>query len=199
MMATSAKMARLSPGCLAALAGLAIIAGVSAAAAQEIAGGIDAVSERVLFVTSGGAWQASEESVAAEAENTDEISEDGDAGAPAPDDGTAAPGEAATAKPKAERGFYRLVVIRGADNTSDVYLQQIGLTDQGPELVTTTEIEEINALNAYVTDVGREESAGQPGFSAFVFLKTDPALAEPDTWTIFVDEFGDLAVERATN
>lgn len=194
MMATSAKMARLSPGCLAALAGLAIIAGgVSAAAAQEIAGGIDAVSERVLFVTSGGAWQASGESEAA----STKASGDESTGAPASEEGTPEPAEAAA--PQAERGFYRLVVIRSTDNTSRVYLQQIGLADDGPQLVATTEIDEINALNAYVTDVGREESAGQPGFSAFVFLKTDPALAEPDTWTIFVDEFGDLAVERATN
>ena len=72
------------------------------------------------------------------------------------------------------------------------------LTDAGPAVEMTTEIEELNASPSYVTNIV-QENTGQPGFSAFIYAKSDPSLPEPDTWTVFVDEFGELTIEKATN
>ena len=63
-------------------------------------------------------------------------------------------------------------------------------------------IDEINALGAYVTDMRPEDSTGaatQAGFGAYIFLKTDPTVAEPETWALYIDEFGEIQVERSSN
>ena len=78
------------------------------------------------------------------------------------------------------------------------YLQQMRLVDTGPQVEMTTDIEEISSQSLYVTNIVQEVGSAA-GFSAFVYAKSDPKLAEPDTWTIFVDEFGELTVEKATN
>lgn len=181
----------------------------SAAHGQEeaaaLAGGL---APRVLFVTSGGYW---------------EEPGDGDAAAPAPDaagektagSDAAAPaaeaaGEETSGEPTAapagpapgSRGYYRLIAIRGADNRSQLHLQQIALTPEGPELALSIGIDEINALGAYVTDIRPEDSTGAasaPGFAAYIYLKTDPKVAEPETWALYVDEFGEIQVERSSN
>lgn len=163
--------------------------------AQDAKTEISLISDRLLFVTSGGFWveaAVADEDVPAEeaaGESTDEAKPEADA----------AVSTEATPEVASRRGYYRLVVIRGDDNTSKLFLQEMEISEQGPSISLSTEIEEINALGAYVTDVRREDSSGEPGFLAFVFLKTDLKLVEPDTWTVLVDEFGDITVEQATN
>jgi len=57
-------------------------------------------------------------------------------------------------------------------------------------------------MNAYITDMRPENSTGiaqGPGFAAFIYLKLDPAVEEPDTYELFVDDLGDLSFMPATN
>lgn len=57
-------------------------------------------------------------------------------------------------------------------------------------------------MKAYVTDIRPETSDGistQPGLFATVYLKTDPAATEPETWTVLIDDLGDIKIERETN
>ncbi|MBW3098947.1 hypothetical protein [Pseudohoeflea coraliihabitans] len=158
----------------------------------------EAVPERVLFVLSGGRWADS--SIAPEDSEQSTAVEDPPAeGDDAPD---AAETEAQSEKDAAEssqRGYYRLVVLRSADNTSRVHLQQVALTPDGPQVLQTRAIAAINDLGAYVTDVRQEDGGGSAGFSTFVNLKIDPGAGEAETWAVFVDEFGEVAVEQATN
>ncbi|TCA28410.1 hypothetical protein E0H70_21060 [Rhizobium leguminosarum bv. viciae] len=98
-------------------------------------------------------------------------------------------------------GYYKLFAVRQPDRTSKIYLQQIAQTETGPAIVSTIELQEFSDLKPYVTDIRPENSNGiikEPGLFATVYLKTDPA-AEPDGWTVLIDEFGDITVEKATN
>jgi hypothetical protein len=57
-------------------------------------------------------------------------------------------------------------------------------------------------MKPYVTDIRPENSSGittQPGLFATVYLKTDPKAAEPESWTVLIDDLGEIKVERATN
>ena len=163
------------------------------ASAQEAGGIAQSLNERVLFVTSGGFW---EEAIAPQS----------DASGSAEDGGESNAGEAESNAEAAllgtQRGYYRLIALRGEDNRSLVELQQIALTPKGPQLALSISLEEINSLGAYITDIRPEDSTGtasQHGFSAFIYLKTDPTVAEPETWALFVDEFGDIVVEKSSN
>jgi hypothetical protein len=49
-------------------------------------------------------------------------------------------------RPGTRRGYYRLIAFRGEDNRSLVDLQRIALTPEGPQLVLSISLEEINAL-----------------------------------------------------
>jgi|APAra7269097635_1048570.scaffolds.fasta_scaffold00193_9 hypothetical protein len=105
------------------------------------------------------------------------------------------------AKPEQRHGYYKLFAVRQADKTSRVFLQQIAQIDDGPAILSTVELQEISDLKPYITDIRPENSSGfikEPGLFATVYLKTDPA-AEPDGWTVLIDEFGDITVEKATN
>lgn len=175
-----------SPKTLLILVGLFVFAPAASLAqnAEEIA---EALPERVLFVTSGGFWQ----------DAGDAARQDAGTDGEAETDAAGEPGAGAM-----RRGYFRLIVVRGEDNRSLVELQRIELAADGPALDQSTSLEEINELGAYVTDVRPENSTGtssQPGFAAFVYLKTDPTVSEPDTWTVFVDEFGDILVEQSSN
>ncbi|WP_370869001.1 hypothetical protein [Ectorhizobium quercum] len=100
------------------------------------------------------------------------------------------------------RGYYKVVALRQPDRTAKVYLQQIAVTEEGLELVNSTELEALSAMKPYVTDIRPENSNGittQPGLFATVFLKTDPARSESETWTVLIDDLGEIRVERATN
>ena len=101
-----------------------------------------------------------------------------------------------------QRGYYRLIAVRGEDNRSLVELQHIALTPDGPQLLESFGIEEINSLGAYVTDIRPEDSTGaaaQQGFGAYIYLKTAPNVVEPETWALYVDQFGDIQVEQWSN
>jgi hypothetical protein len=169
------------------LAVLAAMASVLAAQtfAQDGPGIAERLPERVLFVTSGGYWQVTAPTKTGETADTTAQNDAGLAAQAAP-----------------ARGYYRLIAVRGEDNRSLVDLQRIALAPEGPRLMTSTPVEAINDLGAYVTDIRPENSTGAssgPGFAAFIYLKTDPTVVEPETWSVFVDEFGDIAVEKSSN
>ena len=144
------------------------------ASPEDIANMIPA---RILSVVSGGRWEGKIEvkTGSGDSEKTEEME---------------------------ARGYYRILAIRSADNTSRLYLQRIRLSDSGPVPVDTTEITTLTEMNAYITDMRPESSTGialEPGFAAFVYLKLDPATEEPDTYELFVDDFGDWDFALATN
>ena len=154
------------------LAVIAALLATPAVAAEEI----DLLPPTVIFVTSTGFWE---------------------------DDGTTtAPGGAAAEDAQKRSGYYKLVAIRQPDRTAKVFLQQIALADSAPEVVSSIELEELSAIRPYVSDIRPERvRAGgvQPGLFATVILKTDPASAEPESWTVMIDDLGDLRVEKASN
>lgn len=192
-------MLRMSTAAFTALllAATASLTATTAAPAQDAAkvdADAQAIGARTLFVVSGGFW---ENQGGAEA---------GKAATDTPGGAAAAPDASADANAEPElpsgRGYYRVIAIRQPDNTSRVFLQQVALTDNGPQLVATRPIDEINGLAGYVTDVRQEKSDGvvdQPGLTAYVFIKRDPKETEPDTWTIFVDEYGAVSTEHTSN
>ncbi|WP_331374060.1 hypothetical protein [Sinorhizobium chiapasense] len=101
-----------------------------------------------------------------------------------------------------KRGYYKLIAVRQSDGTAQVHIQQIASTPAGPEVVSSAELEEFTALKPYVTDIRPETSTGitpQPGMFATVYLKTDPSAKEPESWTVVIDDVGDIKIERATN
>lgn len=138
----------------------------------------------VIFATSTGYWE-----------------DDGNA----PDVERAPTGAESVANPEGKatprHGYYKLFAVRQEDRTSKVYLQQIAQTETGPAIASTVELQEFSDLKPYVTDIRPENSNGiikEPGLFATIYLKTDPN-AEPDGWTVLIDEFGDITVEKATN
>lgn len=168
---------------------LACLASATPAAglAQDAAALGETLPPRILFVTSGGYWEETDQQEADKAADTGEAGKD--ATEPA---GT----------PTQNRGYYRLIAIRGEDNRSLVHLQQIALTPAGPELAKSTPIDAINDLGGYVTDIRPEDSTGAasgPGFAAYIYLKTDPKIVEPETWALYIDEFGEMQVEQSSN
>lgn len=99
-------------------------------------------------------------------------------------------------------GYYRLTSIMREDKTSVLVLQKIENTDQGPQQALTIDIEEISSMNAYITDMRPESSLGSataPGFAAYVYLKTDLNTAEPETYSVYIDDLDDIYVEPASN
>jgi hypothetical protein len=104
-------------------------------------------------------------------------------------------------KPAPRHGYYKLFAVRQADRTSKVYLQQIVAGDEVPQVLSTTELPEISALKAYVTDIRPENSGGiikEPGLFAMVFIKADPD-ADAEVWNVMLDELGEVTVEKASN
>ncbi|WEX87402.1 hypothetical protein PZN02_003790 [Sinorhizobium garamanticum] len=141
----------------------------------------------ITFVTSTGYW---EESGAAFSQDSAEKNAGG-----------AASGSQGSS-PSGKRGYYKLIAVRQNDGTAQVHLQQIASTPTGPEVVSSAELEEFTALKPYVTDIRPETSTGitpQPGMFATVYLKTDPSAREPESWTVVIDDLGDIKIERATN
>ncbi len=141
------------------------------------------VPPQATFVTSTGYWEESGEPLSAL---------DPNASASAPADQKGNP----------RRGYYKLIALRQADGTAQVHLQQIEATSAGPVVVSSAELEEFSVLKAYVTDIRPETSTGvtaQPGMFATVYLKTDPSLREPESWTVLIDDLGDIKIERASN
>lgn len=142
--------------------------------------------DNIIFVTSTGYWEESGDPLsvldpnATKAENA----------------------PAANPSATAQRGYYKLVAVRQPEGNTHIFLQQIALDAAGPKVVSSAELEEFSSMKAYVTDIRPETSDGvarQPGLFATVYLKTDPAAPEPETWTVLIDDIGDIKVERETN
>jgi hypothetical protein len=140
------------------------------------------VSETITFVVSTGFWEEPAE---------DEAQQD-----------------TATAKPEtaepttSRRGYYKLIAVRQPDGTAQVHLQQIEATADGPKIASSAVLDEFSAMKPYITDIRPENSTGittQPGLFATVYLKTDPKAAEPESWTVLIDDLGEIKIERATN
>jgi hypothetical protein len=162
---------------------------VSAAATTGSAQEAPVLPAAIMFSTSTGYWQddglGPSSAPASPAEQP-----------PAPQR-TAEPAD----KPAPRHGYYKLFAVRQADRTSKVYLQQIVAGDDVPQVLSTTEIPEIGALKAYVTDIRPENSGGiikEPGLFAMVFIKADPD-ADAEVWNVMLDELGEVTVEKASN
>ncbi len=100
------------------------------------------------------------------------------------------------------QGYYKLVTVRQPDRTARIYLQQIASGEEGVAVVSSVEVEELNRLKPFVTDIRPESSSGittQPGMFATVYLKTEPQAKEPESWTVMIDELGEMIVEKASN
>ncbi|WEX78663.1 hypothetical protein PYH37_003575 [Sinorhizobium numidicum] len=143
----------------------------------------DIVPSNVIFVTSTGYWEESQ-------------------GALLPDDEPGQTGSTTAKGADGQRGYYKLIAVRQSDGTARIHLQQIASTPAGPEVISSAELDEFSALKPYVTDIRPETSTGitrQPGMFATVYLKTDPSATEPESWTVLIDDLGDIKIERATN
>lgn len=159
------------------LAALLLITAVLPARAQTQA--IDALPVSAIFVVSSGMW---------EEQNLEPVK-----GA----DGQLRPPPATPT-----RGYYKVVAIRQSDGTAKIYLQRIVFTADGPNLLENVELEEFNQMKSYVTDVRPESSNGasaSPGLFVTVYLKTDPMAKEAESWTILIDELGEMKIEKASN
>ncbi|UXS31499.1 hypothetical protein FY152_05095 [Agrobacterium tumefaciens] len=159
------------------LATLFLATAVLSARAQTEA--IDALPVSAIFVVSSGMW---------EEQNLEPVK-----GA----DGQLRPPPAAPT-----RGYYKVVAIRQGDGTAKVYLQRIVFTADGPNLLENVELEEFNQMKSYVTDIRPESSNGasaSPGLFVTVYLKTDPMAKEAESWTILIDELGEMKIEKASN
>ncbi len=175
------RTASLSVRCLVALSVMLPLAAVSPARADETV----LMPANIIFVTSTGYWEESGDPLAV----LD------------PKAGTTADNQPATASP-VQRGYYKLVAVRQPEGNAHIFLQQVALDASGPKVVSSAELEEFSAMKAYVTDIRPETSDGiaaQPGLFATVYLKTDPTAGEPETWTVLIDDIGDIKVERETN
>ncbi|OLP58757.1 hypothetical protein BJF93_16230 [Xaviernesmea oryzae] len=162
--------------------GALALACVPLAHAQALQGERTLLASDILFVTSTGFWQeASDPNVL--------LDPQGETDKPAGDQGGI-------------KGYYKLIAQRQPDGTAHIHLQQIALEPQGPRIVTSAELEEFSRMHAYVTDIRPENSDGitrQPGLFATVWLKTDPTQTETESWTVLVDDIGDIRIERETN
>ncbi|PWW03532.1 hypothetical protein DFR52_101213 [Hoeflea marina] len=169
---------------------------------------IETLSDRVMFVVSGGFWEGlpnEQDGGAAPADGAapDSVPAAGAAQAePAPATGAAADTEPAPEVLTMQKGYYRIAAVRAQDNHSLFYLQQVALGEDGPDVVMSMEIAELSDLKGYVTDIRPEDSSGsasQPGFAAYVHMKPDLETVEPETWSVLIDDLGDITVSRADN
>ncbi|WP_426123583.1 hypothetical protein [Pararhizobium sp. PWRC1-1] len=139
----------------------------------------------IIFVTSTGYWEESGDPLSSLDQNSATTTENKPA-SPAP----------------AQRGYYKLVAVRQPEGNAHIFLQQVALDAAGPKVVSSAELEEFSAMKAYVTEIRPETSDGvaaQPGLFATVYLKTYPTAGDPETWTVLIDDIGDIKVERETN
>lgn len=168
-----------------------------------------ALPNALIFSVTGGSWSEEIELVADKATHSTQGSAQGSS-----EDATTKPDEAATpdsASPqnsetkveiKLIEGYYRLSAFEKVDQTSIVFLQKIARSDEGLTQHFTLELEEISTLNAYITDIRLENpnnTSDEIGFSAYVFLKTDPNSSEPETYSVYIDDLDSIYVEPASN
>lgn len=142
---------------------------------------VDALPVSAIFVVSSGMW---------EEQNLP----------PAEAQGSSQSQPPATTEPT--RGYYKVVAMRQGDGTAKIYLQRIAYTAGGPNLLENVELEEFNRMKSYVTDIRPENSSGAsatPGLFVTVYLKTDPVATEAESWTVLIDELGEMKIEKASN
>ncbi|MFK3778362.1 hypothetical protein [Agrobacterium sp. NPDC089420] len=159
------------------LAALILAAAVLPARAQTAA--IDTLPVSAIFVVSSGMW---------EDRNLE------------PREG--ADGQLRPPPASPTRGYYKVIAIRQGDGTAKIYLQRIAFTADGPHLLENVELDEFNQMKSYVTDIRPESSNGastSPGLFVTVYLKTDPMAKEAESWTILIDELGEMKIEKASN
>ena len=147
-------------------------------AAPSIAGEINVIPATLTFLISGGYWE--------------------DPGAVASNGIVKSPTVIDDAKDGLRRGYYRLYALRQPDRTAKVYLSQVATSEKGLEIIDSVELQEISDLHAYVTDIRSEDPSGVNrgfGLSATVYLKRDPRSNDPESWSVVVDDFGDIRVE----
>ncbi|NHT75205.1 hypothetical protein G8E10_05475 [Rhizobiaceae bacterium CRRU44] len=143
----------------------------------------DVLPANVTFVTSSGFWEDS-----------------GDPSAVLDPQGKASTTLAPAST--AQKGYYKLIALRQPDGTAHIVLQQIALEPAGPKIVSSAELDEFSKMKAFVTDIRPETSDGvtqQPGLFATVYLRTNPAASDIETWTVLIDELGDIRIERESN
>lgn len=100
------------------------------------------------------------------------------------------------------RGYYRLVAVQQPDQTGKVFLQQMQVTDAGPQLIDRVELQEITELHGFITDIRTDDTSGvnrSLGFLATVYVKTNQKSADPDSWNVIIDEFGEIQVARESH
>ncbi|HBT67150.1 MAG TPA: hypothetical protein DEB63_01605 [Agrobacterium sp.] len=156
-----------------------VILATAVLSAQAQTEAIDALPVSAIFVVSSGMW---------EEQNLEPVK-----GA----DGQLRPPPATPT-----RGYYKVVAIRQDDGTAKVYLQRIVFTANGPNLLENVELEEFSQMKSYVTDIRPESSNGasaSPGLFVTVYLKTDPMAKEAESWTVLIDELGEMKIEKASN
>ncbi|MEK1897174.1 MAG: hypothetical protein AAAB20_28525 [Rhizobium sp.] len=162
----------------------ALLLAVPALCARSAAAEDPVLPASIIFATSTGYWEDDGTTPAVQR---------------APSASQTATPAAAPAKPR--HGYYKLFAVRQADRTAKIYLQQIEQGDGGPAIASTVELQELNDLKPYVTDIRPENSSGmleEPGLFAMIYLKTDPDV-ESETWTVVIDEFGEITVGKASN
>lgn len=162
--------------------GIALIA-AAAAVSPMIAHAEDVLPPNITFVTSSGFWE-----------------DNGDPTVVLDPQGK--PATAATPAGTGQKGYYKLIALRQPDGTAHIVLQQIALDPAGPKIVSSAELDEFSKMKAFVTDIRPETSDGvtqQPGLFATVYLRTDPAATDIETWTVLIDELGDIRIERESN
>lgn len=148
-------------------------------AVPRLAAAEESLAANVTFVTSSGHWE--------------DVGVAGDTGSST---GSSPTGSAP------QKGYYKLIAFRQPDGTAHIVLQQIALDPSGPRIVSSAELEEFTRMKAFVTDIRPESSDGvtqQPGLFATVYLRTDPTAPDVETWTVLIDDLGDIKIERETN
>lgn len=151
---------------------------------QAMAAELDNVPSQVTFLISGGLWEdPGESSIKSNSQKSAVI-------------------PPVSSSSTIRRGYYRVVAVRQPDQTSKVYLQQIQVSDAGAQLIDRVELQEISDLHAYVTDIRTDDTAGinrTLGLSATVYLKSNPKSVDPESWSVIVDEFGEIQVARESH
>lgn len=150
-----------------------------------IASELDELPPQVTFSISGGRWEDPGESV-----------ENGIVKSPK------LASNAQSAAKSTRHGYYRLVAVQQPDQTGKVFLQQMQVTDVGSQLIDRVELQEISELHAIITDIRTDDTSGinrSLGFLATVYVKTNPKSADPDSWNVMIDEFGEIQVARESH
>jgi hypothetical protein len=168
----AALKTRASPLFPIAAAALLAIASPRPGAAQDPV----MLPAEITFATSTGYWTDSEAATSAAGQD-------------------ASPSSQKTAP---RHGYYKLYAVRQPDRTSKVYLQQIAVTDDGLQVLSTVELRELTEIKPYVTDITPEYTDGpirEPGMFATIVLKTDPD-GETERWRVAMDDLGEITVEK---